>query len=243
MTLPAGWHPVALSVSVDRGTSAGTRICGHDLVVWRDESGTAHVWDDRCPHRGMKLSFGFVRGDHIACLYHGWRYDTSGRCRYVPAHPDLDVPATIGVPVYGVVEAAGMIWMTADGEEARTPPPGGTDDAVQVASIHVPVGSSLILDAVRDPPPEPFRTGPTTASLMQLDGRLWGLTVGDDRLLLGLQDVAEDRGALHVAIAGSAEAYRAAARTHVFSWMRALRHRLETTAPSARDAGVAEKAS
>lgn len=27
--------------------------------------------EDRCPHRGMKMSFA-VRGDHIACLYHGW---------------------------------------------------------------------------------------------------------------------------------------------------------------------------
>src|ERR1700744_2690504 len=94
------WHPVGLSHSLEAGSPAGTRLFGKELVIWRDTGGLAHVWEDRCPHRGMKLSFGFVRGDHIVCLYHGWQYDSGGYCRYIPAHPDLDVPKTFKVPVY-----------------------------------------------------------------------------------------------------------------------------------------------
>ena len=75
--------------------------------MWRDSDGVAHVWEDRCPHRGMRLSLGFVRGDQIACLYHGWRYDAAGQCRYIPAHPQLTPPETIRVPVLAVGGADG----------------------------------------------------------------------------------------------------------------------------------------
>ncbi|RVC56037.1 Rieske (2Fe-2S) protein, partial [Mesorhizobium sp. M00.F.Ca.ET.038.03.1.1] len=92
MTTAGVWHPVALSASIEPGSSAGTHIDGKEFVVWRDNRGAPHVWEDRCPHRGMKLSFGFVRGDHIACLYHGWQYDTAGQCRYIPARPAQDEP-------------------------------------------------------------------------------------------------------------------------------------------------------
>ena len=104
------WVPVALSSSIEPSTSAGALVGGADLVVWRDSAGAAHVWEDRCPHRGMRLSFGFVRGNHIACLYHGWQYDTGGQCQYIPAHPSLDVPQTIKVLTYATAERDGLIW-------------------------------------------------------------------------------------------------------------------------------------
>src|ERR1700761_4881320 len=95
MTPDDNWHPVGMSNAIEAGNSAGTHLFGQELVVWRDSSGVAHVNEDRCPHRGMKLNFGFVRGDRIACLYHGWQFDRDGVCRYIPAHPALDVPVTI----------------------------------------------------------------------------------------------------------------------------------------------------
>ena len=73
MTQQAGWHAVTLAGGVETGTSMGTRLFGEEIVVWRDENGVAHTWEDRCPHRGMRLSMGFVRSDRIACLYHGWQ--------------------------------------------------------------------------------------------------------------------------------------------------------------------------
>jgi phenylpropionate dioxygenase-like ring-hydroxylating dioxygenase large terminal subunit len=82
----------------------------HDVAVWRGPEGDVHVWNNRCPHRGMRLSHGFVRGDKLACLYHGWHYGKTGGCTYIPAHPDLEPPATIAAEVYHVVEANGVIW-------------------------------------------------------------------------------------------------------------------------------------
>ena len=72
MTFGPAWYPVALSNGIEPGRSAGTRLFDQELCIWRDTEGTAHAWEDRCPHRGMRLSFGFVRGDRIACLSLSW---------------------------------------------------------------------------------------------------------------------------------------------------------------------------
>lgn len=119
--IPAGWTPVALARDIEAGTSAGVVLDGAEVVVWRDTGGRVHAWEDRCPHRGMKLSFGFVRGDRIACLYHGWEYDGTATCRYIPAHPDLAVPASIRVERYAAAEASGLIWVAAEWAEGAPP--------------------------------------------------------------------------------------------------------------------------
>lgn len=129
--------PVALSRDVPFGTSIGVRVEDIEYVVWRDESGKAHIWEDRCPHRGMKLSLGFVRGDRIACLYHGWEYSADGRCQKIPAHPDLPVPDSITVGTFGAVEIGGLIWLAAEGS------------AVEDAPLH-PVRSIMVEAHVRD---------------------------------------------------------------------------------------------
>lgn len=128
---------VALSRDVPFGTSIGVRVGGIEYVVWRDESGKTHIWEDRCPHRGMKLSLGFVRGDRIACLYHGWEYGTDGVCQKIPAHPDLQVPDSITVDTFGVVESGGLIWLAAE------------ESAVEVEQLH-PVRSMMVEADVRD---------------------------------------------------------------------------------------------
>ena len=107
----SGVFAVALARDVPAGTSIGVRVHGVEYVVWRDHSGIARIWEDRCPHRGMKLSLGFVRGDRIACLYHGWEYGAGGRCLKIPAHPDLPVPDTIHVATFQAAERRGMIWL------------------------------------------------------------------------------------------------------------------------------------
>jgi nitrite reductase/ring-hydroxylating ferredoxin subunit len=243
MSLAPGWHPVALSGSIDPGTSAGTHLDGREYVVWRDSSGAAHVWEDRCPHRGMKLSFGFVRGDHIACLYHGWQYDTAGRCRYIPAHPDLEVPATITVPVFATVEACGMIWTTTDAEADRAAPPSDPGETVPVASLQAACGTETLIDAVRAAPAQPFVADDAGLGLAPVAETLWRLTVGGDTLLLGVQRLGDARSALHVAIEGGEAVYAGAGQAHWFAWIRALRHRLgAVTDAGARSAAAMAEA-
>lgn len=118
---PTVWTPVALSRDLPAGTSTGVVCDGAEIVLWRDTAGTLHAWEDRCPHRGMKLSFGFVRGDRIACLYHGWEYGHDAVCRYIPAHPDLQVPSSIRVARHSVTERSGMAWVAAQDTPATMP--------------------------------------------------------------------------------------------------------------------------
>jgi nitrite reductase/ring-hydroxylating ferredoxin subunit len=233
MTMQAGWHPVALSVSVEPGTSAGTRLAGNELVVWRDNKGAAHVWEDRCPHRGMKLSFGFVRGDHIACLYHGWQYDTAGQCQYIPAHPDLAVPKSITASVYSTIEAAGLIWTTLDQSAALPELPALPEEVVPVRSLYLDSSAGAVMEAVKTTPPASFSGGRDVANLAALGGTLFNLTVGEDTLLLGLQDLSGGRSALHVVIDGPAARYAGRGQAHFFAWTTELRHHFERAAGAA----------
>jgi len=226
MTFAQGWHPVALSTSVEPGSSAGTHIDGKEYVVWRDNSGVVHVWEDRCPHRGMKLSFGFVRGDHIACLYHGWQYDTGGRCRYIPAHPDLEVPTTITVPVFTTIEAVGMIWTNAEPEASRLSPPMGTSETVPVRSLYVNSSADSLLDALRANLPSAF-TGQGEPSLVPAGDNLWRIATGDDRLIVGLQRLGDDRASLHIVIEGPGSIYGGAGQAHFLGWTAKVRYALE----------------
>lgn len=120
-TAPA-WTPVALSRDILSGTSNPAQVGGQDLAVWRSESGHIAAWADRCPHRGMRLSHGFVRGEVLNCIYHGWNYGSDGRCQRIPAHPDLVPPDAIRVPRFAVMESSGVVWVAA-AEEAPSEAP------------------------------------------------------------------------------------------------------------------------
>lgn len=184
-----GWYPVALSSAIEAGTSAGAVLGGQEIVVWRDTSGAAHVWEDRCPHRGMKMSFGFVRGDHIACLYHGWEYDQAGQCRKIPAHPDLEVPKTICMKTYGCAEAGGMIWASLAGTAAAPDLPA----AQAVRSLYVDAPAEGVVAALA----AGFGAAGTAGDLplLTLDTDLGPLAVG-------VQPVDAGRTALHLAVPG-----------------------------------------
>jgi len=67
------------------------------------------------------LSHGFVRGEALSCIYHGWSYSPAGGCVRIPAHPDLVPPETIRVAVQTVEELDGVIWVAA-GQPASQPP-------------------------------------------------------------------------------------------------------------------------
>jgi nitrite reductase/ring-hydroxylating ferredoxin subunit len=226
MSTGDSWHPVGLSHSIEAGSSAGTRLFGQELVVWRDTSGMVHVWEDRCPHRGMKLSFGFVRGDHIACLYHGWRYDRGGYCQFIPAHPDLDVPKTFKVPVYFTQELGGMIWTTLSG--SPPPPPIDRDQTVPLRSLYLGCNARAAIAGLGLVKLMPFASqGPADTIVHRLAETLYAVSTGDDRLLIGIQAISETRSALHLVICGSPELCEGSGQGHFLDWALQLRRAIE----------------
>jgi len=115
------WFVVALSPDLPHGVAIPGKVDGQDIALWRSGSGKLRAWADRCPHRGMRLSHGFVRGETLACIYHGWRYGLDGGCIHIPAHPALDPPRTITARAFACHEADGVIRVSLTDEPA--PPP------------------------------------------------------------------------------------------------------------------------
>ncbi|WP_085316558.1 aromatic ring-hydroxylating oxygenase subunit alpha [Derxia lacustris] len=118
--LDGDWHPVAISASVPAGARLATRLLGRDVVVWRGADGAVHATEDRCPHRGTRLSIGKVQGDEIVCAYHGWRFAGDGRCLHVPAHPALEVASQtrLCARTHHACERYGLVWVCV-GEPAK----------------------------------------------------------------------------------------------------------------------------
>lgn len=116
------WYAACASQRLRRRPLA-TRVLDHDLVLFRDAQGTARALRDRCPHRGVALSLGRVVEGAVACGYHGWRFDGSGRCVHVPSlRDDQRIPARAGVASFPCEERDGYVWVFA-GEGVPGPVP------------------------------------------------------------------------------------------------------------------------
>lgn len=229
-----GWYPVALAEGLERGTSTGTRLFDSELVVWRDSAGASHVWEDRCPHRGMRLSFGFVRDNHIACLYHGWQYDTSAQCRYIPAHPDLAVPGTIRASTYPSVERFGIVWAYNELDSDAPPEITFAERALTtpVRSLYVDASAAKVFDALvlAECPPPNNAGGATQRSRTDM---LFSLRSGEDEILVAVQPLSDVETALHIVIAGSPDVHRGESQKRVSAWGEALRREIEGAARQA----------
>ncbi|OJG01563.1 Rieske (2Fe-2S) protein [Pararhizobium antarcticum] len=182
------WTPVALSQDLPAGTVIPAYIVSGSIALWRSDSGRIAASADRCPHRGMRLSHGFVRGEAISCIYHGWSYAQSGHCLRIPAHPGLKPPETIRVATYVVEEADGVIWVAA-GAPGSMPP--GLDGFVPFRSLTVHAARAAIEDAAG------ATAGPE--GLVDITSG-----AGNIRLLLSAQD--GDRTLVHVLLVGEADA-------------------------------------
>lgn len=114
------WHPVALISDVN-DAPVGVRLLGEDLVLWRDASGAAQAFIDRCPHRGARFSLGRVHEGHLECPYHGWQFSSTGQCTKVPAVPGFTPPPQHCVKSFGVQQAYGLIWVQLEAADVPLP--------------------------------------------------------------------------------------------------------------------------
>ncbi len=105
------WYVLLESSEVKEKPVGVTRM-GEKMVFWRDRAGKVHCAIDRCPHRGVQLSLGEVVADKLQCPFHGFEYDSSGRCVLVPANGRNGVvPAALRLHTYTTWEAHGYIWV------------------------------------------------------------------------------------------------------------------------------------
>jgi phenylpropionate dioxygenase-like ring-hydroxylating dioxygenase large terminal subunit len=106
------WHPVAIAAQLAVGAMVPAQLLDLPLVIWRDQSGHANVWEDRCPHRGMRLSMGSIQDDRVVCSYHGWAFGSDSKCKCIPALPGLAGDKLKAcVRSFTVQECYGLIWV------------------------------------------------------------------------------------------------------------------------------------
>ena len=103
------WYPVAPSWQVGENPLGVTRL-GDRIVLWRDREGVVHALEDRCPHRGARLSLGWNLGDRLACWYHGVEIDAGGTVLDVPAVDSCPLKGKNAVRRYPCREVRGAIF-------------------------------------------------------------------------------------------------------------------------------------
>lgn len=104
------WYPVLASWEVQSAPVGITRL-GEQIVVWRNKDGQVQALEDRCPHRGARLSMGWNFGDRIACWYHGVEVAGNGEVKDVPAVDKCPLVGQQCVRSYNVQEAHGAIFL------------------------------------------------------------------------------------------------------------------------------------
>jgi 5,5'-dehydrodivanillate O-demethylase len=103
------WQPIAMSKDCVVGIPKRVKIIGNYHTLYRGEDNAARLVQDRCPHRGTSLAFGWVEGNGIRCRYHGWKFDGAGRGQEFPAET-ATYAAKICLKTYPIREYLGMIF-------------------------------------------------------------------------------------------------------------------------------------
>lgn len=198
------WFPVGLEAQFQPASSHPVIVNGYGLAVWRGETGGVQIWEDRCPHRGMRLSFGFVRNNRLACLYHGWEYQQGGQCSRIPAHPDLEPPKTICAKTFESRSHCGIVFTTLDRAAAPEFDGKPQDGWMPVRSIFAAValekavahlasdGNAFGVAAARD------------------DAGCYTLTADGTQIAFAVQPVDAGRTAIHITSRGADVARRQA---------------------------------
>jgi phenylpropionate dioxygenase-like ring-hydroxylating dioxygenase large terminal subunit len=107
------WLPLLLSSELPERDGAPVRIrhLGESLIAFRDTEGQVGLVAENCPHRGASLFFGRNEESGLRCVYHGWKFDSSGACVDMPNEPpESNFKHKVKVTAYTCRERNGIIW-------------------------------------------------------------------------------------------------------------------------------------
>jgi phenylpropionate dioxygenase-like ring-hydroxylating dioxygenase large terminal subunit len=103
------WYVAAWDHELIDGRLLGRTILEQPVLLYKGDSGRVVALDERCCHRGARLSKGRLEGDCVRCMYHGLKFDSSGACVQIPGQDG--VPKGMGVKAYPVVERDHLVWI------------------------------------------------------------------------------------------------------------------------------------
>jgi phenylpropionate dioxygenase-like ring-hydroxylating dioxygenase large terminal subunit len=112
--LPDYWYIACRSTDLGEQPLQCT-ILGTPIALFRDATGAVGALLDRCPHRNVPLSQGrVVDSGHLECRYHGWQFDVTGTCRFVPGLCSPGDHKGRRVVTFPVREQDGFVWVSGD---------------------------------------------------------------------------------------------------------------------------------
>ncbi len=120
------WQPACLSREIPEkdGAPVRVRLLGEDLIAFRDTDGKVGLVDAYCPHRRAPMFFGRNEECGLRCVYHGWKFDVTGKCLETPNEPaDSKMKDHITIKAYPAVDRAGIIWAYLGPKETMPEPP------------------------------------------------------------------------------------------------------------------------
>ena len=118
------WIPAALTSELPEreGPPLRIRLLGENLIAFRTASGAVGLIQNHCPHRGASLFYGRNEDEGLRCVYHGWKFDVTGRCVDMPSEPaEHEFKHKVRVVAYPCVERGGLVWAYLG--PRGTPPP------------------------------------------------------------------------------------------------------------------------
>ena len=126
------WHVVALADDVKADRPLQVHLLGETIALWRSQTKIV-ACQDRCPHRGVSLSMGWLDGSALVCPYHGMSFDSQGYCTQIPA--DLKIksfPQAANLRTYRAKEKYGFVWVALGEPKQEIPvfPEWLRDDAI-----------------------------------------------------------------------------------------------------------------
>src|SRR5689334_13449584 len=103
------WYVAAWDHELIDARLLSRMLLAKPVVIYRADSGKVVALDNRWCHRGAKLADGRRERDDIGCMYHGLKFNPSGKCIQIPGQDNI--PPKLGVRSFPVVEKDHLIWI------------------------------------------------------------------------------------------------------------------------------------
>ncbi|HUH74658.1 MAG TPA: Rieske 2Fe-2S domain-containing protein [Chitinophagales bacterium] len=150
------WYIACFLNELEKTNIIKKKIVGEEIVVFKNSDGDIAVLEDRCCHRNVHLSNGTVHGKNIKCGYHGWEYNTDGKCAHIPMLENKDhIPKKACVGKYPMQIKYQAVWVyfgdQAIMHEAEIPEMEELDNLPFVHNAHILTASiKLVAESLFD---------------------------------------------------------------------------------------------
>src|ERR1700675_3294158 len=134
------WYPALFSHELKDNDVKGVLIAGHEIAL-RRAKGKTYAVQDRCRHRGVKMSLRplCLNDELMSGWYHGYSYGLEdGVLRTIVASPDDPIIGKVRIRTYPVEERNGMIFVFVGDEGYHPVPPLSSDLPLRISADEDP---------------------------------------------------------------------------------------------------------